>query len=156
MPSIHPMPEIGDHDEVIPPGDAYLDDFLALGQELPDRWHKTRVGHAAILAFIELITPGTRYRLLIRCCLAAPAVDGRPTSVLTIISGEWNPILNIIATNNILYRAQDQTMRCSHMYGSSDSIVRPRDPVDEADGRRDWVPLSDFLACIFRNPPEIL
>jgi hypothetical protein len=159
-----PMPEIGAHDEVVPPGDVYLDDFLAPGQEIPYHWDEMRAGRAEIFAIIDPVVPGATYHLIIVCHLAAPAVGGRPTSVSMMISGEWDTIENtIVPRNDLLYRAQNQTMRCRHLYGPPDLNVRPLIPVDEAHGARNWiyesnywVPISQVLACIFRNPPVVL
>jgi hypothetical protein len=145
------MPEIGDHDEVIPPGDIYLDDILALGQGIPHHWSEKRIGHADIFAFIETVVPGVAYHLIIQCCLAAPAIGGRPTHVRTALFGAWGPIDNLIVpSNNLLYRAHNQTVHCRHVYGPPELDM----PVVLA-GEYIWVPLSEILACVFRNPPAI-
>jgi hypothetical protein len=145
------MPEIDTRDEVIPHGDVYLDDFLA-PEGISQLWDEMRVGRANITAAVDPVALDASYRLTIQCCLAAPAVDGRPTSVRTVLFLKWNPIDNIIVPDRChLYRAQDQTIRCRHVHGSPDLHM----PVVLA-GEDIWVPLSEFLACVFRNPPEIL
>jgi hypothetical protein len=158
------MPEIDAHDEVVPPEDAYLDDFLALGQDLPDRWSETRVDRVVLSVEIIPEARDVTCRLIIWCCLVAPAVDGRPTVALTKLSGKWDPIDNLFVPkyDRLLCREQGQTMRCQHMYGSPGPDDRPFILVDEANGGRNWVyesnywvPISHILECVFRNPPVV-
>jgi hypothetical protein len=145
-------------------GGAYLDDVLALGQGLPYHWSETRVGHADVAVFIKPVEPGVTYRLDITCDLAAPAVGDRPTTVWTALSGKWTPIDNLFVPkyDRLLCREQGQTMRCRHMYGSPDPNDKPTIPVDEASGGLNWMyesdhwlPISQVLACVFRNPPDV-